>query len=134
MSTLPTPQDPGPIRACTISRDVQAFDLLIEDMDSLLGTNWGDIHISEALAYLAQPEAKQLEFLALALEAADEAQLDMLVQIVGRASIPTALTRPLLFRPTFRHEFHETHNCSCNRRRAGPRQSIHGAALTMLSA
>ena len=85
MSTLPTPQDPGPIRACTISRDVQAFDLLIEDMDSLLGTNWGDIHISEALAYLAQPEAKQLEFLALALEAADEAQLDMLVQIVAQA-------------------------------------------------
>lgn len=85
MSTLPTPQDPGPIRACTISRDVQALDLLIEDMDSLLGTNWGDIHISEALAYLAQPEAKQLEFLALALEAADEAQLDMLVQIVAQA-------------------------------------------------
>ncbi len=85
MSTMPTPQDPGLIRACTISRDVQAFDLLIEDMDSLLGTNWGDINITEALAYLAQPEAKKLEFLALALEAADEAQLDMLVQIVAQA-------------------------------------------------
>jgi pilus assembly protein CpaE len=82
---MPTPQDPGLIRACTISRDVQAFDLLIEDMDSLLGTNWGDINITEALAYLAQPEAKKLEFLALALEAADEAQLDMLVQIVAQA-------------------------------------------------
>ena len=85
MSTMPTPQDPGLIRACTISRGVQAFDLLIEDMDSLLGINWGDINITEALAYLAQPEAKKLEFLALALEAADEAQLDMLVQIVAQA-------------------------------------------------
>lgn len=31
----------APIVACTISRDVQIFDLLIEDMESLLGEAWG---------------------------------------------------------------------------------------------
>ena len=31
----------APIVACTISRDVQIFDLLIEDMEILLGETWG---------------------------------------------------------------------------------------------
>jgi pilus assembly protein CpaE len=49
---------PNPIRACTISRDVQNFDLLIEDMETAMGDAWGDLGFAEALAFLAQPEAE----------------------------------------------------------------------------
>ena len=35
--------DPAPIRACTISRDVQNFELLIDDMEAALGESWGDV-------------------------------------------------------------------------------------------
>ena len=35
--------DQSPLQACTISRDVQNFDLLIEDMETALGENWGDL-------------------------------------------------------------------------------------------
>jgi hypothetical protein len=35
--------EPAPIVACTISRDVQNFDLLIEDMETECGESWGDL-------------------------------------------------------------------------------------------
>ena len=37
--------DPAPLVACTISRDVQNFDLLIEDMESELDEAWGDLSL-----------------------------------------------------------------------------------------
>jgi len=63
------PQDV--ILACTVSRDVQNFDLLIEDMESELGESWGDLGFAEALSFFGQPEAKGLEFIALAMDDAD---------------------------------------------------------------
>ena len=74
--------DPSPIVACTISRDVQNFDLLIEDMESVLGENWGDLGFAEALAFFNQPEAQSLEFVALAIDEADEDDLVMLTEII----------------------------------------------------
>ncbi len=35
-SILPSAPQPAPLVACTISRDVQEFDLLIEDMEAVL--------------------------------------------------------------------------------------------------
>ena len=49
-SNMPQPEA-APIVACTISRDVQNFDLLIEDMESALGEAWGDLGFAEALAF-----------------------------------------------------------------------------------
>jgi len=50
------PQIDAPqIVACTVSRDVQNFDLLIEDMESALGEAWGDLGFSESLAFFSQP-------------------------------------------------------------------------------
>lgn len=74
--------DPQPIAACTVSRDVQNFDLLIEDMESCLGENWGDLSFNDALPYLDQPEAADLEFLAIALDADDEVGLTIISEIV----------------------------------------------------
>lgn len=77
---------PSPIVACTISRDVQNFDLLIEDMETALGENWGDLGFAEALAFLNQPEGESLEFVAVAIDETDEDDLVMLGEIIKLAS------------------------------------------------
>ena len=75
----------APIVACTISRDVQNFDLLIEDMETALGENWGDLGFAEALAFFGQPEADSLEFVALAIDRDDEDNLVLLDEIISQA-------------------------------------------------
>ena len=84
-STQPQPADAAPIVACTISRDVQNFDLLIEDMENLLGEAWGDLGFSDALPFMSQPEAQHLEFVAVAIDAIDEADLALLTAIIKGA-------------------------------------------------
>jgi pilus assembly protein CpaE len=81
-----TQSDTTPIRACTISRDVQNFDLLIEDMEDALGEAWGDLGFAEALAFLGQPEAESLEFVALAMDEHDEQDLPLLNEIIAIAA------------------------------------------------
>lgn len=78
--------DPAPILACTISRDVQNFDLLIEDMETALGESWGDLGFAEALAFLNQPEAESLEFVAIAIDQTDEEDLSLLGEVIALAS------------------------------------------------
>ncbi len=77
--------DPQPILACTISRDVQIFDLLIEDMEMALGENWGDLNFNDALAFLEQPDAAELQFVAIALDQDDENDLSLIVSIINAA-------------------------------------------------
>ncbi len=69
-------EEPAPIVACTISRDVQNFDLLIEDMEAECGENWGDLSLEDASVFFDQPEADTLEFVALAIDQEDEANID----------------------------------------------------------
>ena len=54
-STAVLQPEPQPIVACTISRDVQNFDLLIEDMEGVLGESWGDLSFADALPFFEQP-------------------------------------------------------------------------------
>lgn len=84
-STSVSPAGPAPIVACTISRDVQNFDLLIEDMESILGEGWGDLGFDEALAFLNQPDAANLEFVAMAIDAIDEPSVTLLGGIIAGA-------------------------------------------------
>ena len=77
--------EPAPIVACTISRDVQNFDLLIDDMEALLGEGWGDLGFDEAAAFLRQPDAQSLEFVAMAIDAIDEPDLPMLTNVIRAA-------------------------------------------------
>ncbi|MEO1308901.1 MAG: pilus assembly protein CpaE, partial [Pseudomonadota bacterium] len=77
--------EPAPIQACTISRDVQNFDLLIEDMESALGEAWGDLPLAEAAAFLTQLDAGMLEFVALALDSDDEDDLATINEIIAVA-------------------------------------------------
>ena len=76
----------SPIVACTISRDVQNFDLLIEDMETALGENWGDLGFAESLAFFNQPEADSLEFVAIAIDETDEDDLVLLGEIIALAN------------------------------------------------
>jgi len=78
--------EPAPIVACTISRDVQNFDLLIEDMENVCGENWGDLSIDDAGMFFDQPEADTLEFVALAVDQEDEAEVDKVTDLVKRAA------------------------------------------------
>ena len=83
-SVMPQPET-VPIVACTVSRDVQNFDLLIEDMEDVLGESWGDLGFAEALAFFSQSEAADMEFIALAMDQDDEENLVLMTQIISQA-------------------------------------------------
>lgn len=85
MSSAQPQPEAAPIKACTISRDVQNFDLLIEDMETAMGENWGDLGFAEALAFFGQPEAEALEFVAMALDGEDEDNLVLMGEIIAQA-------------------------------------------------
>lgn len=77
--------EPAPIVACTISRDVSNFDLLIEDMETELGESWGDLTFDDAILFLNQPDANALEFVAVAVDAQDEHDLARISGIITTA-------------------------------------------------
>ena len=77
--------EPAPIVACTISRDVQNFDLLIDDMELELGESWGDLSFDDALIFLGQPDSAGLEFVAIAVDAQDEGDLSRISDIIRAA-------------------------------------------------
>lgn len=77
--------EPAPIVACTVSRDVQNFDLLIEDMEAELGERWGDLSFDDAIVFFDQPDAATLEFVALAVDDTDETQIDRIAAVIQAA-------------------------------------------------
>ena len=77
--------DPSALRACTISRDVANFDLLIEDMETAMGESWGDLGFNDAISFFGQPEAETLEFVAIAVDESDEENLVLLGEIITQA-------------------------------------------------
>lgn len=77
--------DQSPILACTVCRDVQNFELLIVDMESALGEQWGDLGFADALMFFDQPDAKGLEFIALAIDDYDEDNLAQLMEVIDAA-------------------------------------------------
>jgi pilus assembly protein CpaE len=90
MTSVATLQpDPAPIVACTISRDVQNFEMLIDDMEDELGESWGDLGFEDALIFLDQPEASTLRFIAIAVNAEDEANLPLISDIIRSAKAKT---------------------------------------------
>lgn len=77
--------DTPPIVACTISRDVQIFDLLIEDMEAALGDAWGDLSFEDAVTFLGQREAASLQFVTIAMDAHDEENLPLISEVIAVA-------------------------------------------------
>ena len=85
-SSVALQTEPAPIVACTVARDVQNFDLLIEDMETELGETWGDLSFADAVAFFAQPDAEALEFIAIAMDDEDEGDLAQVAAIIKAAS------------------------------------------------
>jgi len=77
--------DPAPILACTISRDVQRFDLLIDDMEHELGEAWGDLNFEDALVFLKQPDSTGMQFVAIAVDSEDETELSKMNDVIKAA-------------------------------------------------
>ena len=77
--------EPAPIVACTISRDVQNFELLIDDMERELGESWGDLGFDDALVFFEQSDADTLEFVAVAVNQDDEGDLSRITAIIQAA-------------------------------------------------
>ncbi len=77
--------EPAPVVACTISRDIRNFDLMIEDMEAELGESWGDLTFEDAAVFLNQPDADSLEFVAIALNGDDEGDLARVSATVAAA-------------------------------------------------
>ena len=84
-STAKMQTEPQPITACTVSRDVQNFDLLIEDMEDALGERWGDLSFEDAEIFLGQPDADGLSFIAIAIDAEDEGNLAKVQRVISSA-------------------------------------------------
>jgi pilus assembly protein CpaE len=85
-STAALKPEPAPIVACTISRNVQNFDLLIEDMESELGESWGDLTFEDASLFLQQPDSDGLEFVAIAMGEDDETEIAAIADIIKSAA------------------------------------------------
>lgn len=84
-SSLALLPEPEPLRAVTVSRDVQEFDLLIEDMEAELGEAWGDLDFAEAVAFLRQEDAGKLEFIVVAVDVEDEPNLAQISEVIRQA-------------------------------------------------
>jgi pilus assembly protein CpaE len=74
------------LQACTVARDVQKFDLLIEDMETELGESWGDLNFQDARVFFTQPDAKYLEFVAIAIDEEDEVNLAIIADLIETAN------------------------------------------------
>ncbi|MBK6467611.1 MAG: AAA family ATPase [Paracoccaceae bacterium] len=86
MTSVATLQpDPAPIVACTVSRDVQNFEILIDDMEAELGEAWGDLGFEDALVFLSQSDSAALEFVAIAVDADDEGDLSRVSDVIRKA-------------------------------------------------
>ena len=77
--------EPAALEAVTISRDVQEFDLLIEDMEAELGEAWGDLNFAEAAEFLRQDDAARMSFVVVAVDAADEDDMGRVAALVRQA-------------------------------------------------
>ncbi len=85
MGALIRQSDPAPIRACTVSRDVQAFEFLIDDMEATLGEAWGDLSFEDTLVFLDQPDANSLEFIVVAVSEEDSQDILLIEDVIDAA-------------------------------------------------
>lgn len=74
---------PSALVACTITRDVQEFETLIDEMEDEFGESWGDISFDDALLFLHQDDSNGVQFIVVAVNAGDEANSDNIAAIVS---------------------------------------------------
>lgn len=75
---------PSALVACTISRNIEEFELLIDAMEETFGESWGDIPYEDAQPFLAQTDSAGLRFMVVAVNAADEADIERISAVVAQ--------------------------------------------------
>lgn len=71
--------------ACAIARDIEAFDLLIEDMEAEFGENWGALTFESAEATLNSEIGKDLKLVTIAVDKNDEQDLTLVANAIRTA-------------------------------------------------
>lgn len=70
------------IIACTISRDLSLFEMVIDDMEATLDESWGDFTLIDGVDVISRPEASKLEFIVLTIDEQDQNDLVLITQII----------------------------------------------------
>ena len=80
-----TKSDTGKVEAFAIANDIRRFDLLIEDLDNVLEKSWSPLSFEDGLAAYAKDPYDELEFVIVAVDRADEANLGPAANIIKTA-------------------------------------------------
>lgn len=73
------------VEAYAIANDIRRFDLLVEDLDNELSKNWAPLTFEEGLAAYQKDPFDELEFVVVAVDRADEANLGPAANIISSA-------------------------------------------------
>ena len=73
------------VEAYTIANDIRRFDLLVEDLDSELDKNWSSLTFDEGLEAYRKDPFDELEFVIVAVDRADEADLGPAAKVIQTA-------------------------------------------------
>ncbi len=82
MSGETTSESAEVVRACAVARQIEEFDLLIEDMEAELGADWGGLTFDNAPGILTSEIAENLEFIAVAVDQEDEKDLAPVANVI----------------------------------------------------
>ena len=74
---------PSALVACTVTRDVQEFEFLIDEMENEFGESWGDVSFEDALLFLGQDDSDNVQFMVVAVNSADEGDVERICAIVA---------------------------------------------------
>lgn len=82
MNAESTSENAEVVRACAVARQIEEFDLLIEDMEAELGADWGGLTFENAPGILTSDLASDLEFIAVAVDTEDEQDLAPVANVI----------------------------------------------------
>lgn len=74
---------PSALVACTVTRDVQDFEFLIDEMENEFGESWGDVSFDDALLFLGQDDSDNVRFMVVAVNGADDGDVERISSIVA---------------------------------------------------
>lgn len=74
---------PSALVACTVTRDVQEFEFLIDEMENEFGESWGDVSFDDALLFLGQDDSDNVQYMIVAVNSADEGDAERIAAIVA---------------------------------------------------
>lgn len=80
-----TKNEQVPVEAYAIANDIRRFDLLVEDLDSELSKNWAPLDFEEGLSRYQKDPFDELEFVIVAVDRADEANLGPVADVIKTA-------------------------------------------------